>query len=1319
MINELPWIIKAKDSKFPIDLPINTQGMMNFLKSGENTEGFYNSLEETFWAVIYLKKLGAFPETNRKKLITYILKHQLQTGGYSNRIDGDTADLWSTFYAIALLHMMGVFKERPFDEQVFCSNCGKKQLFKTESCFNCKSPLAAKKKPCIICNRVVQKSSSSDTKWENLCSLCHENFLENIEFILKLQKSKGFKHCELEKCIICKGRPSYKSTFFAINALLILDSVDRLDIKEILGFLKKDQYTQEIDRIFQILSYYLLDTEDIDYVALLESIIPFQHQNSGFGIEKKMPVVLDTFWSVVPFYLLKQINLIQLGAIYNFLLGLKRGDGGYSEQIMDTMSNILSSILSYLIILMVFDPLIEQIEDAILRQCSSKDKIYLAPIAKKTSVSEDMVESVAYYLLSKEWFAGKILDQLDYFNDYLETSNVVTQKIGRSLIKTIQNQKPIEINLSEFSKNFEFPNAEERVKTVSFDLIVKNFIEGEIKEIKKTFKKFYLLSNINLPRNFITLEQKIPVDTIFDEKAQISPTRQTIEVTFQQFLAIPHTITEEISKLLEQKEIEQARKKLELGVTSFNKEIDEFEGNLTEILSKFRYIDFKETMKDFFEQWPINKKTLILYMDKFKDKMTGLIDEKEKSKEHEELLSKEQRIIKNFEEYLQLFIDKVDLLTQNFKKFFQQNYKNHQLANIKVLELNENIDAFFKDLTEKNSQFNESIEITQITETVKASKNLLDSKIKLLKEIFEEATKILTVRENLPNKIDEDIQTFKAKLAESQTLIKEKIEKKEFELVSKELETQDNNIIAFNTTISQNLEKDIGNKLASFTNFNISFNEFRVLLKNKLKQLEIEWTSQKEELLTTFHEKTELTKKNELNNKVKKFLETETERFDSLKHDIENLIKHENIQEAKSKLETAISEFNQTCNEFELEINTSIKEISRQYKTFKKLVNTIVLELENDKVFLLQSMRTLLDQINNLSAEKDLLTQQKKLEHIIKNQKLVISKQFSNFLKHYNNSLENNKVLDEESSLQSNIQDTHMLLRKGSSQIDVFLKENLKRFADFSTITEEQMKAWQKTTNIIENALQKLGDNLAENKMIERIYFVIKAFEGYRAELKYLAKAIHTKSSQLKDKLVSLLSNSRLEGTLDPINDILTLTTLKPITNATHAFLKELEEEIGGVLQIDFLQKEEIPKEIEDKKQYLLQLRYLLIIHRSVGSALYHRKFGTWEIDPDLISGFLTAIQSFGSEIKAKSVPIRKMAYKEFEILLNQGELVVTALIVDGKTSEWHEMKLATFMKEFEDKFRENLAVWSGELTQFKTAGLMIDQIFELYRAYI
>ena len=124
----------------------------------------------------------------------------------------------------------------------------------------------------------------------------------------------------------------------------------------------------------------------------------------------------------------------------------------------------------------------------------------------------------------------------------------------------------------------------------------------------------------------------------------------------------------------------------------------------------------------------------------------------------------------------------------------------------------------------------------------------------------------------------------------------------------------------------------------------------------------------------------------------------------------------------------------------------------------------------------------------------------------------------------------------------------------------------------------------------------------------------------------------------------------------------------------------------------------------------------MIIIHNEVGASIFSRKFGQWNLDTDLIGGFLTAIQSFGSEIKQKTIPIKRMEYQEFEILMEQGKHVIMALLIDEKESDWMRQKLGLFLTEFEKEYESVLIDWSGELFAFKNVGLLVDKVFELYR---
>jgi prenyltransferase beta subunit len=895
MISKIPWLSYIKSTESPLGVPIDTKRLIEFIRLTQNPDGFYNSLEETFFAIIGQLKLDQSSELNQSAIISHVLKHRLISGGYSSKIEGEIADIESTFYALGLLHIAGLFSEDVSTESIFCPECGEKQLFKSQLCFNCNAQITPEITDCTICNNSFQKSSTTEGKWTNLCENCQSGFLQDLEYIQNIQK-QGFKE---------EGKkPSYKTTFFALNSLMILSSFDNItNLKKLVEFLQKNQYSLEIERIFQVLCYYLLKNEEtIDFLPLLKNVTGLQHKDGGFGFDTKTSGISDTFWSIVTFHLTKNLDLLQLGPIYQFVSGLKReSDGGYRAKLMDPKSSIMSTVQSYLIFQMISDPLYEQIEESILKEASLGNKIFLAPLAERHLVSINIIESVAYQLLSKEWFSGKILDQLDNFQEYLDKSNVLTQKIGKGLIKAAMTQT--EINLNEFSKGIDLANAEERVKTVIIDFLAKKHISGEIRKIKKVF----IFQDVKLPRKFILLDQEVPVDLYFEEKAQIPAKREFIETHFQELLTLLKTMEEEISQLIEQGETDKARKKLEFEYSNFLNKMEKYEKKLTKIPSEFKYIAFHEIIFDFLEEWPSNKNALTMYLGKMQEKLTEKIELKEQSKVHDALLSKEQRITENFGDYIRIFSDKLDLTTQNFKTAFQQEYHNHQAAEAYLTQLNDNINALSQDISEKKEQFEGSLEVSQKPETLNESLGSLNSKIELLKAIADEAAKILKLREDLPNELDFSIDSFKENLTNGQSLINEKIANKEFDEASKELESQDEIFKKFKIDTRQKLEADINQNKATFSHFIVSFDDLRNQLASKLDQLENEWTTQKEELVSKSLEQTELNKKIQLKNKMNEFTCSQSDKFEVLKQQIEKSIKQENIEKAKSNLENAIS----------------------------------------------------------------------------------------------------------------------------------------------------------------------------------------------------------------------------------------------------------------------------------------------------------------------------------------------------------------------------------------------------------------------------
>lgn len=124
-------------------------------------------------------------------------------------------------------------------------------------------------------------------------------------------------------------------------------------------------------------------------------------------------------------------------------------------------------------------------------------------------------------------------------------------------------------------------------------------------------------------------------------------------------------------------------------------------------------------------------------------------------------------------------------------------------------------------------------------------------------------------------------------------------------------------------------------------------------------------------------------------------------------------------------------------------------------------------------------------------------------------------------------------------------------------------------------------------------------------------------------------------------------------------------------------------------------------------------IQYLMIINKATGLTLFEFNFASSQLDADLISGFLTAVQSFGSEIAREDSAMTKLAYKKFQIQLEDGEYATTAIMLKGKPTAFIVDKLKTLITEFESRYREHLVDFSGAVGVFRSAREIIENIFE------
>jgi DNA helicase HerA-like ATPase len=133
----------------------------------------------------------------------------------------------------------------------------------------------------------------------------------------------------------------------------------------------------------------------------------------------------------------------------------------------------------------------------------------------------------------------------------------------------------------------------------------------------------------------------------------------------------------------------------------------------------------------------------------------------------------------------------------------------------------------------------------------------------------------------------------------------------------------------------------------------------------------------------------------------------------------------------------------------------------------------------------------------------------------------------------------------------------------------------------------------------------------------------------------------------------------------------------------------------------------------------LLSFEHILILHKNTGICLFGFSTTILRIDPQLVSGFLTAISSLFSELKDEMVKNRtiirefteEIADRAFHIITVEGKYSVTAIILDRppKFKSRLKSRMREFVYSFEDRFEELLERFLGELDPFMGAISLLD----------
>ena len=127
-------------------------------------------------------------------------------------------------------------------------------------------------------------------------------------------------------------------------------------------------------------------------------------------------------------------------------------------------------------------------------------------------------------------------------------------------------------------------------------------------------------------------------------------------------------------------------------------------------------------------------------------------------------------------------------------------------------------------------------------------------------------------------------------------------------------------------------------------------------------------------------------------------------------------------------------------------------------------------------------------------------------------------------------------------------------------------------------------------------------------------------------------------------------------------------------------------------------------------------LQHLIVTFKDSGVRINSRTYGKeTEVDDDLISGFLTALSSFGTELTGVATAMENIKYKGSKLLLEDGNYINSCLVLNEEESPNLKSKALQAIELFEEKYKSYLEGFTGEVGVFDDSLDIYDDVFEIY----
>ena len=508
------------------------------------------NLENVFWFLLLRKYLKIVSKEKDKDIYDFIIKCEVSKGAktgfrFSPHSDQREPDIWSTYFALASLKLMG------FLEMYFTS------------------------------------------KGQNL-------LLREIKDFLALHnKGNSFLHCLDKECEICRKTTSPRTIFFVIEILRLLRIDTRLSKENFLPYLTDKKKDPSL--VFKLLSLKYLDLDMSVRDKTLQYLHQYQKANGGFSFKKIEGRINTTFWIVYVLDIYSWLLDYNPVGIYSFINSRLNG---ILQQ--ETHRNLLRMMeLSKLVILLsiIWRKFINQLERVIFQHLEYEKFVDLNYIVTSFGLTQGIEEVISY--VNKYYsFNLRILDNKVEFNNHIRDlspgmkafAQETLEKVRKDGIAKLPSKKKDlkKFKSTYYKESFKF---KEDILPLANSMIQKKIFKGIIKR-----KNNYYLGSFF--EKIIVSDTDIKTDRLYSEKGKLKDIKNDI---FNIILKLKNTslqIKEEIESYLIIDEVLLAKERLKYIIRDASMEADFLNENIENSFNEdLYYVNFHTFFEPEIAQW--------------------------------------------------------------------------------------------------------------------------------------------------------------------------------------------------------------------------------------------------------------------------------------------------------------------------------------------------------------------------------------------------------------------------------------------------------------------------------------------------------------------------------------------------------------------------------------------------------------------------------------------------------------------------------------------------------------------------------------------